>query len=411
MRAALVAATVTAVVSLSGPGAVARVVTAPAAPSVGVTRTTVTVGGILAGDLSSAGADIGAQARFSRANAHGGVAGRTVEYAGTETDSADPALDTAAVDKLAASAFAVVPAVSAVLDTTALAHARLPFFGAAATTGWDANRYGFGFVGAQAVLQTRVTSPAWGVQLRSLLGTAQGSGVSIAVDDDDLGAARAEQARLSLRAARFVVAPPVRTPAPPAPPPDLAPVATALLADAPAAVVLLTSPGTTGALARELAARGYTGTVAVADPLYQPTVPAVADGLTVLVPYAPFEQSTAANRRLAADVEKFAPGTELTPGVAVGYWSADVFLAALAATGRKLTAARFLAAANGGDFSFGAAGTVGTSTWPVMHSRPVPCGALVQSDGARYLVVEPYRCGDPVVRKVGKRKRAPATTG
>jgi branched-chain amino acid transport system substrate-binding protein len=409
-RAALVAAIVVGLVSLSGPGASARATTPPTPPRAGVTRTTVTVGGIISGDPSSAGADVGARARFARANAHGGVAGRTVEYAGTETDTGDPALDTAAVAKLAASAFAVVPAVSGVLDTTALAQARLPFFGAATTTGWDANRFGFGFVGAQAVRQTRVVSPAWGAQLRALLGTAQGSRVSVAVDDDDLGAARAEQARLSLRAAHFVVAPPVRLPAPPAPLPDLAPVAGALTADAPAAVLLVTSPGTASALARQLTVLGYTGTVAVADALYLPAAPAVANGLTVLVPYAPFEQSTAANRRLASDVEKFAPGTQLTPGVAAGYWSADAFLAALTRTGRKLTAARFLAAANGGDFSFGVPGTVGPSTWPAMHSGPVPCGALVQSDGARYLVAEPYRCGDPVVRKAGKTKRTPSAT-
>ena len=46
--------------------------------------------------------------------------------------------------------------------------------GAASTTGWDGNTAGFGFVGAQAARQTRVVSPAWGAQLRSLLGTAQG---------------------------------------------------------------------------------------------------------------------------------------------------------------------------------------------------------------------------------------------
>ena len=85
-----------------------------------------------------------------------------------------------------------------------------------------------GFVGTQAALQTRVTSPAWGMQLRALLGTAQGSGVSIAVDDNELGTARAEQARLSLRAVGFVVAAPVALPTPPAAVPDLPPIATSL---------------------------------------------------------------------------------------------------------------------------------------------------------------------------------------
>jgi branched-chain amino acid transport system substrate-binding protein len=386
------------VIAAPDAGATAGAATAPATPTVGVTRKTVTVGGIVAGDAASAGAEIGAQARFARANAHGGVAGRRIEYSATETDAGDAAQSTAAVQKLLPTVFAVVPAVSSALDTVALAQARRPFFGAADTIGWDANRFGFGFVGAQAALQTRIVSPAWGAQLRSLLGTAQGSDVTVVVDDDALGTARAEQARLSLRASGFVVAPPVVLPAPPAPLPDLAPVATSLHTSAPAAVLVLTAAPTTSALARQLTVAGFTGTVAVSDAFYVPAAPALASGLTVLVPYAPFEQSTAGNRRLAADVAKFAPGTRLTPGIAAGYWSADAFVRVLAKTGKRLTAGRFLAAAND-DFSFSVPGTVGPSTWPAMHSQSVPCGALVQSDGSRYFVAEGYRCGDPLVRK------------
>jgi hypothetical protein len=177
-----------------------------------------------------------------------------------------------------------------------------------------------------------------------------------------------------------------------------------LTTGAPAAVLLLTAPPTTTALAQRLTAAGFTGAVATTDAFYQPTTPAVANGLTVLVPYAPFEQRTAANRRLAADVEAFAPGTKLTPGVAAGYWSADAFLRMLANVGRKLTRERLLAVANR-NFSFSVPGTVGRSTWPAMHSRGVPCGALVQSDGSRYFVVEPYACGDPIVRAPGTTKK------
>jgi branched-chain amino acid transport system substrate-binding protein len=340
-------------------------------PVVGVTRTTVTVAGVVGGEATAVGADVGARARFTRANRRGGVAGRTVEYSTTT--------GTTSASELAGSVFAVVPGVSDALDTTGLAQARVPFVGAASTTGWDGNTAGFGFVGAQAARQTRVVSPAWGRQLRSLLGTA-----------------RAEQARRSLRAARFRVAAPVVLPAPPTPLPDLAPAIAALTAGSPAVALLLTSSGTTTALAQRLTAAGFTGTVATTDAFYQPTTPAVANGLTVLVPYAPFEQRTAANRRLAADVEAFAPGTALTPGVAAGYWSADVFLRLLARVGRRLTRPRFLAAANR-NFSFSVPDTVGRSTWPAMHTRGVPCGALVQSDGSRYFVVEPYACGEPIV--------------
>ena len=150
-------------------------------PVVGVTRATVTVAGVVGGEATSVGADLGAQARFARANRRGGVAGRTVEYSTTATPDA--------ASELAGSVFAMVPAVSDALDPTGLAQAGVPFVGAASTTGWDGNTAGFGFVGAQAALQTRAVSPAWGAQLRSLLGTAQGSHVTVAVDDDALGTA------------------------------------------------------------------------------------------------------------------------------------------------------------------------------------------------------------------------------
>jgi hypothetical protein len=100
---------------------------------------------------------------------------------------------------------------------------------------------------------------------------------------------------------------------------------------------------------------------------------------------------------MAADVESFAAGTQLTPGGAAGYWSADAFVRVLATVGKRLTRARFLTAANRSTFSVPA--TIGRVSWPAMHSQGVPCGALVQSDGARYLVVEPYRCGAPLVQK------------
>lgn len=369
---------------------------AAASPTIGVTRSTVTVAGLVGADPASVGADIGAQARFARANRRGGVAGRAIRYAG---NAADPAT-------AASSALAVVPAVSDALDASTLAQIGMPFIGSASTTAWDANRLGFGFVGAQATLQTRVVSSAWGRSLRSLLGTAEGSQVALAVDDSPLGAARATQARISLRAAGFRVSPPVVLPAPPAPLPDLAPVVGTLATGSPAVVLLLTSPPTTVGLAQRLAQSGFTGTVAADGSMYQPTAPAIASGLTVLVPYAPFEQPTAANRRLAADVEAFAPGTKLTPGIAAGYWSADLFVAMLTKVRKHLTRPRFLAVAR--RFAHEVPATVGAVRWPAMRTQGVSCGALVQSDGDQYLVVERYTCGRPIV--VTTRRRATTTT-
>jgi hypothetical protein len=364
---------------------------AATATTTGVTRTTVTVGGLVGADPASTGAEIGAQARFARANRRGGVAGRTVEYAGNAADAA----------AAAATVFAIVPAVSETLDVAPLSQASAPFVGSATTTSWDGNRFGFGFVGAQAALQTKVVSPAWGARLRSLLGVAQGSTVNLAVDDSELGAARGAQAGASLRAAGFRVASTVTVPAPPAPLPDLAPLAATLVTGSPAVVLLLSSPAATSGIAQLLAQVGFTGTVAADASMYQPTSPASASGLTVLVPYAPIEQQTGPNRRLAADVEAFAPGTQLTPGITAGYWSADLFLRMLAKTGKRLTRERFLAVAR--TFAYEVPSTVGPSKWPAMHSQGVPCGALVQSDGSQYVVAEPYACGTPIVVKPPKR--------
>ena len=78
---------------------------------------------------------------------------------------------------------------------------------------------------------------------------------------------------------------------------------------------------------------GSTATIVVGPEFYLPTDPGRANGLTVLTPIAPFEETTAANRRLAADVEAFTPGTVLTPAIATGYWSADLFVRACRAVG------------------------------------------------------------------------------
>jgi hypothetical protein len=388
--AGLVALLVVSPASTGGPSA------RPATATVGVTRTTVTVAGLVGGDPASTGAEIGAQARFARANRRGGVAGRAVIYAGNATEAS----------AAGATAFAVVPAVSETLDTGALARLGIPFVGSASTTGWDANRFGFGFVGAQASLRTNVVSPAWGARLRSLLGRAQGSTVALAVDASPLGDAREAQARASLRAAGFRVVAVVRVPAPPSPLPGLTPSAARIATAAPAVVLLLTSPPATVGLARLLAVVSFTGTVAADASMYQPTVPSVAEGLTVLTPDAPLEQPTAATRRLAADVEAFAPGTKVTSGIVAGYWSADLFLRMLASTGGRLTRARFLSVAR--RFEYRVPSTIGPTEFPAAHTLPIPCGALVQSDGTEYIVVEPYACGKPIVVKA--RKRQAATT-
>jgi hypothetical protein len=359
-----------------------RAARAPSGDRVGVSATAVRVAGIVGTDAASTGADLGAQARFARA-ARRRVAGRTVEYLRT-TPAPDAATADAAAAELSGEAFAVVPAVGPAVGAAALGRDGVPFFGVGDTADWYTNRTGFGVVGVAVNERTRVAASPLGVQLAWVLGDTDDA-VVVVHDDDPAGAVRAEQARRSLRRAGFgaVSVTPVAPDAAPTVPSDAG------------VVVLLTGATASARIAGQLAASGSTATVVVGPEFYVPGAPGAAAGLTVLVPVAPFEEVTAGNRRLAADVEAFAPGTVLTPAIARGYWSADLFVRALERTGRRLTRARLLEELNGDDFSYEVPGTVGRSVWPEMHTQPVPCGSLVQSDGTQYLVVAPYRCAPP----------------
>jgi ABC-type branched-subunit amino acid transport system substrate-binding protein len=181
-------------------------------------------------------------------------------------------------------------------------------------------------------------------------------------------------------------------------PADVTNTATTLMTQNPAVVLVLTTPATVSALAQELAARGYTGTVGAQDALYLPQAPAFGSGLTILTTIAPLESDTAALRRMTADVHEVDANATVTPAVARGYFAADFFVRVLARAGRRLTTARFLDVANRSGFSYAVTATVGQSTWPAMHARAIPCGALVQGDGTGYVVIEPYRCVADVTR-------------
>ena len=374
---------------------------APAATR-GVTRTTVEVGALLG---AAPGADVGARARFERENGRRGVAGRRIDLVGVEHDGGDAAADLAAARKLVEQerVFAVVPVATRAVAADYLRQQGVPFVGRATAEAWQGNPDGFAFSGSGVTIRPVSASPAWGALLKTLLGDGAGRTVAVVGDAGDLGAARVKAAVASVQKAGFhvVYAKPGITGA--AAPTDAVAAAGEVAhanAGQPSDVALLlqADPAAASSVARQLAVLAYTGTVG-SDALYDPSSPGPAQGMTVLTDVAPIEQSTAANRQLVADVKAIAPDAAITPGVVDGYWSADLFIRVLRAVGKKLTVARFLRAANGGSFRYSVTATIGESTWPAMHTRGVPCGALVQSTGTRYVVAVPYRCGKPIKLK------------
>jgi hypothetical protein len=133
---------------------------------------------------------------------------------------------------------------------------------------------------------------------------------------------------------------------------------------------------------------------------YSPDMVAQATDAFVVTPTAPVETAPGnpAMQQLVADVRKVAPNQPIDESVVAGYWSADLFVAAVQHAGEKLTRTSLLRAANAG-FSYEVPGTVGPTRFPAAHSIPSPCGALVTSSGTAYSVAVPYTCGRLVAVK------------
>ncbi len=370
---------------------------APNGGTVGVTAATIKVAGV--GDsFLYGGADIGAKARFQRANDAGGVNGRTIDYAGFSDDGGDPAAGTTAATKLVQQdqVFAVVPAVTpAFAAGRFLAQQKVPYFGWGLSSDFCGNDYGFGFSGC--LVPEGVTSNAWGVLISKVFG-AQSAGRTAAVVTEGSPSGEYELTALTagVTSAKLKVVYGKAALGVPATP-DYGAVAKEVLAanagKAPDAVFVVGNVSNVLGMQQALGAAGFLG-LFTNQIEYGPNLVAPANGAIVMTQTAPTESAPTnpAMAQLVADVQKVAPGLPIDQSVIAGYWSADLFLAAVQKAGKNLTRASLVKAANT-NFTYKVANTVGPTTFPAAHSRPTPCGALVASTGTAYAVKVPYTCG------------------
>ena len=370
---------------------------APERGGSGVTATSIKVAGV--GDsFVYGGADIGAKARFQRANDAGGVRGRTIDYAGFTDDGGDPTAGTTAATRLVQQdqVFAVVPAVTP--DFAAgkfLAQQKVPYFGWGLSSDFCGNDYGFGFTGC--LVPEGVTSNAWGVLISKVFG-AQSAGRTAAIVTEGSPSGQYELTALSagVTSAKLKVVYGKAALAVPATL-DYGAVAQEVLASnagkSPDAVFVVGNASNVLGMQQALGAAGFLG-VFTNQIQYDPNLVAPANGATVMTQTAPTESAPTnpAMAQLVADVQKVAPGFAIDQSVIAGYWSADLFLAAVQKAGRNLTRASLVKAAND-HFTYSVANTVGPTTFPGAHSRPTPCGALVASNGTAFAVKVPYTCG------------------
>ena len=368
----------------------------------GVTDTRIKVGGL--GQLARYGAaDIGAAARFERANAQGGVHGRTFEYLGMRDDAgvgatnAEIAATLVEKDEVFALVPVVTPDLGAVPDLVAR---RVPYFGWPISSNFCGNRLGFAFTGCMFPAGGETTSNAWGVLVQAAFGPqSSGRTAAIVTENTTSGQYFLRTVTAGVQSAGIrVVSQSSTLPIPAAG--DFAALAQQLLTSsagaAPDAIFVMASYPNVVQLRQALRAAGFLG-VFTNTVEYEPGLTASATGSFVMSTTAAVESAATnpAMAQLVADVNKVAPGQPIDQSVVAGYWSADLFITAVERTGRNLTTRRLVRKANDG-FTYLVESTVGPVDFPGAHDEPAPCGTLVQSNGSAYVVAVPYRCGEVV---------------
>ncbi|MFD5630851.1 ABC transporter substrate-binding protein [Streptomyces sp. NPDC127072] len=376
----------------------------------GVTDDSIKVGGIVsmttATGYSKKDTDLGAKARFDRANAEGGVNGRTVDYLGAEDDGQDPARNLAAARKLVQQdkVFAIAPMSSTTFSgADFLQQQKVPTFGWGTLPSFCGPSYIYGFGGCMVPMPGGTISQTWPEGLKQVTGGSRGKSVAILANDSDAGTFAIRTYRQSFASAGYRVT--FAKPSVPAGavPSDWSAYTKEILrsddGEAPDAVVsVMQTPYNIG-LFTALKRTGYAGLLT--DPTdYDPSLLAnsatrkALDGVHVLLSFQPFEQDSAAMARFRADIGKAAgKDVPLNMHMMTGYMSADLFLAIAQKAGEGLTVASFQKAARG----FSDKDTmVGDRTEPRGQRESFGCGALVQLKDGEYVVSAPFRCYSPI---------------
>jgi hypothetical protein len=144
----------------------------------------------------------------------------------------------------------------------------------------------------------------------------------------------------------------------------------------------------------QLQANHYAGVFI--SPLYSDVLLKPMKGSIVFTAFAPFGDDTPANAQLKADLKAVKP--ELAPdlGVAVGYFSTDMFIEALKAV-VKAKGAAYISPENvqqaAANTTWEIKGQAGPTKYPDSTVNPTPlCSAVVYDDGTAWKTVEPYSC-------------------
>jgi ABC-type branched-subunit amino acid transport system substrate-binding protein len=381
----------------------------PSDDSRGVTDTEITVGalGTVSGPTTSLWGDAGegARARFERANAEGGVHGRTIDFTGMVDDGLESSRSVDAARQLTDEAFAVAPVATQVGSyADVFCDEVVPYFGWGTNTGFCGAAFGFGITGCIVPQQdTPFIASGLSASVTPLVG--EGATVAIIGGEDEpsrRGLAYMEEAAtnggLDVVYAEGVA--PYGTPIVD-PSPIVNDVMTSADGAAPDVVFSVTDFANTSTLTQALAAAGYDG-VQLNGVGYDPRLAEFEgfDDTYVLLTFAPFEATDLAFvEQMNADLDEHAPDAPRSLPTLAGYIAADFLLEALDAAGPDLTVSGFVDTLNGGDFTYSREGFLGQTHWPLNHVVGTPCNTIVHLEGGDYTSAVPLACGDPIARE------------
>ncbi|MFD3804246.1 ABC transporter substrate-binding protein [Streptomyces sp. NPDC058619] len=378
----------------------------------GVTADSIKVGGIVsmttASGYSKKDTDLGAKARYLRANAEGGVNGRMIDYLGAEDDGQDPAKNMAAARKLVQQdkVFAVSPMSSVTFSgADFLEQEKVPTFGWGTLPSFCGPKYIYGFNGCLVPSPGGTLNQTWPEGIGQVLGGAAGKSVAVIANDSDAGKFGIRTFQQGFAGAGFTVAYAKASVPATAVPSDWSAYVKEIMESnggkAPDAVVsVMQTPNNIG-LFTALKRAGYKGLIS--DPTdYDPGLLAkeatkqALDGVHVLLQFEPFESDNPKMAQFKADIKAAAGGQDPPPlnmHMLTGYMSADLFLSIAQKAGKDLTVESFQAAAQG----FSDTGTlVGDRAEPKGQKESFGCGALVQLKDGTYKVSVPFKCHEPV---------------
>ena len=374
--------------------------TAAAGPSntVGVTDTTVTIGGIYAA-AAYPGAPLGVQAAINDVNTSGGINGRKVVLSEMIDDGLDPNKDLAAAKRLVEvdHVFAVVPSETFVFTGSAkyLASVQTPAFGRGDDLGFCDNDYTFAYIGCSFPVSKNINNygPSFD---KAVPGGIKGKAIAfIGIDNDSAKVGQAGFASVLKNDGMNVVASISTIPTPPAVVGDYSPYVSQLLSSNGGKqpdVIMGSLPSTNEApLVAALNNAGYKG-VYIGFSSYNSKVAAAVKGAYMIYQLAPIEQNTSAVQQMLASIKAVNTNNEtVDDSVVQAYWDAKIFIEGLRKTGKNLTKQAFMNTMNT-SFDYNVPGGLGEVKWPEFHTGGRTCNAILQSTGTAFRVAVPFMC-------------------